>query len=227
MRLGSHLTAVMLASTGLVVAHEPYESSAVARFDDEALELVVTASFEIAGLLVGQPTDDPAALETLRPKLLGAGAELYELSLGDKPIKPERFYLEYKEGEAVFSLIYPQAKPAGMRFRAAYLDKLPIGYSGSLKVVDEAGNSLGHYPRLKKGNDTLSIESPAASSVPASTHVVPPAASDSPRKLPAAPVAEPAAIQPRSITRFPFWLAGICILLLIVWILGKTRKSHP
>lgn len=220
MRLGARILGVTLACTGWVFAHAPYESSALARFDGEALELVVTTSFEIAGLLVGQPTDDPAALEKLRPQLQDAGAELYEVSLGDKPIKPERVYLEYKEGEAVFSLIYPQAKPTGMRFRAAYFDKLPIGYSGSLKVVDEAENSLGYQPRLKKGNDTLSITSTAAA--PADT----PAASDSPGNLPAVPVAESAPTQPRSITRFPFWIAGLCILLLIVWILGKPKKAH-
>lgn len=92
MRADAPITAVMLACTGLAIAHQPYESSAVARFDAEALELVVTTSFEIAGHLVGHAIRQrsPASLTidaTQNYSFSGAGAKTGATSLTKSEIQ--------------------------------------------------------------------------------------------------------------------------------------------
>lgn len=152
--------ALLCGGMPLAMAHQPYESSTNVRMDAEGMELVVTTSLEIAGLLAEEPLADAAVLQRMTAERI----TLYEVSADGRKLEPERVFAAIRKNEAVFSIVYPAAKPAALSFRAVYLDKLPPGYGGSLEVVDEAGNMLGMNPLLKKGEarNSLSIAVPAA-----------------------------------------------------------------
>src|ERR1043166_9008866 len=150
MRFGVAIIAALFACAAVASAHQPYDSSAVARLDRERLELTITTSAEIAGMLVGEPMIEGTALENLRPQLLKVGTELYEVTANGQPLQPERVFFTARGGEAIFSAIYPViASATELRFRAVYLDKLPPGYGGSIEIFDDAGNLLGRQPLLK------------------------------------------------------------------------------
>ena len=167
LRFGIMVAAVLLSLAAVVKGHEPYESNAQARLENGWLELTVTTSLEIAGLLAGERGMDAAALESRRPQMLKTGAELYEVSASGKPLQPERTFFALKNGESVFSIIYPLGQQlAELSFRAVYLSKLPQGYAASIQVFDEAGSLMGGQPLLKKGDakDTFSVRLPAVAS---------------------------------------------------------------
>jgi len=137
----------------MAVAHQPYESSALARLEGEGIELTVTASLEIAKLLVEKSAESGSPHE----QLMKVGAGLYEVTGNGEPLRPERVFYNQREGEAVFSAIYPQARPGDLQFRAVYLDKLPPGYGGSIRVVEGAERILGFQQRLRRGDAANSI----------------------------------------------------------------------
>ena len=165
------LSAVLMACGVLTAAaHQPYESSALARLEGEGIELTVTASLEIAKLLV----EKTAAPGSMNEQLLEVCAGLYEVTGDGGPLPPERVFYNEREGESVFSVIYPAARPGDLQFRAVYLDKLPSGYGGSLKVMEDAGKILAFQQRLRRGdaNNVVSVRiKPVAVHSAESAHV--------------------------------------------------------
>ncbi|BCU78572.1 hypothetical protein [Luteolibacter sp. LG18] len=206
---------------GIAQAHQPYESSAHARFDGETLELTVVASLEIAGRMVGDPSGSIAALEELRPQLVTEGAGLYEVTADGKRLEAERVFFSIREGEAVFSMIFPVGNAAKLGFRAAYLDKLPIGYGGSIEVIDESGKVLGLNPLLKKGADKdtfgLPLTALISTSVPSATPVTPASPSA---------VVLPVAVEPQVDVRWSLLVAILAVYFLAVWIARRVQKSR-
>lgn len=205
--------AALLAGAPLAGAHQPYESNAVVRLDPDGLEITLTASPEIAGQLIGEPMRGTAAFEKFRPQFLKAGGTLYEVTTHGRRLEPQRIFFSEREGEAVFSIIYPLVENAGLLFRATYLDKLPPGYAGAIEVLDETGKILGQEPRLKKGQTKNMFALLPTAPVPDSR---PPA------KSAANPVAAPTAAgksQPL------FALISIASLVLSgIWLL---QRFHP
>ncbi|MEO5916226.1 MAG: hypothetical protein ABIS50_18455 [Luteolibacter sp.] len=212
-RIGIRIAAALLACVAVASAHRPFESSAIARLDHEGLELVLTMSAELAGKLIDQPMRSSAGFETFRPQFLKAGAELYEVTTHGKPVPPDRVFFKEKEGEAVFSVIYPVVDSAGLRFRAAYLEKLPLGYAGSIELLGEGETLLGRQPMLKKG-DTQNTFSAAPPSPPAGKSVEPSLVRIAPAQAGIAP------------ERHLFSIISVALLVLMfVWQFQRSRYS--
>ncbi|MFD0893868.1 hypothetical protein KBB96_10625 [Luteolibacter ambystomatis] len=199
------------------LAHQPYESSARARLDGDGVELVITTSLEIAGLLAGEPLADAAVLERMATERV----VLYEASADGRKLDPQRVFAAIRNNEAVFSMVYPVERPSGLSFRAVYLNKLPPGYGGSLEVVDAAGHVLGLNPLLKRGEgrDTLDIRTP----VPLAERAAPAAAIVSvPTTAPGIPSSTPAQQGPRWL---PAVIGIIALVILLVLSLQQFRHS--
>jgi len=201
----------------VALAHQPYESSARARIDGEEMELVVTTSLEIAGMLAEEPLADAAVLERMATERV----VLYEASADGRKLEPQRVFAAVRNNEAVFSMVYPAANPSGLSFHAVYLDKLPPGYGGSLEVVDATGNVLGLNPLLKKGDgrDTLDIRTP----IPLAERAAPVAVTV------AIPVSAPGIPPPAPTPQGPPWLPAVIgtIALLILLVLAFRQFRKP
>ncbi len=222
----AHITvaAALLVCAALTCAHQPYESNAVVLVEHDHLELIVTTSAEIAGLLVGD-TGDAAKPGDRHAQLLNIAGGLYEVSANNEPMLPENSFFTERGGEAVFSIIYPVAIPAALRFRAAYLDKLPPGYGGSIEVFDESRKLLDRQPLLKKGEakDTFSIQLPVIAPPPVSAPS--PAAAASQLPSPAAP--KPVSVMHEGVARLPIIVGILVPVLFAGGILLRLRKPTP
>lgn len=220
----AHITvaAALLVCASLTCAHQPYESNAVVLVEHDHLELIVTTSAEIAGLLVGDAGEEAAKSGDRHAQLLNVAGGLYEVSANNELLLPENSFITERGGEAVFSIIYPLAIPAALRFRAAYLDKLPIGYGGSFEVFDESRKLLDRQPLLKKGEtkDTFAIQLPVIAPPPVS--VPPPAAPVSQLPPPAAP--KPASVMHECLARLPVFVGILVPVLFALGILLRLRK---
>lgn len=212
--------AALLVCATLACAHQPYESNAVVLVEHDHLELIVTTSAEIAGLLVGD-AGDASKPGGRHAQLLNVAGGLYEVSANNEPLRPENSFFTERGGEAVFSVIYPVAFPAALRFRAAYLDKLPPGYGGSIEVFDESRKLLDRRPLLKKGEtkDTFSIQLPVIAS-PVSAP--PPAVPASQLTSPAAP--KPASVMHDGLAHLPVIVGILVSAVFALGILVRLRK---
>lgn len=205
---------LLACSAPMARAHQPYQSSAEVRLEGEGIELTVIASREIAVQLA----DKQDASEDPRQRLLKVASGLYEVSNEGVKMTPERVFFEDREGESVFSAIYPPARPGELKLRAVYLDELPIGYGGSLKVMDGEGRILGFQQRLRRGGPFQTV----------SVRIAPPASRPELQPPPVAAMRQtsaaiaPAVCGPRSLC-----LAGVAA---VAWMAGAAwsrTRSKP
>jgi hypothetical protein len=152
---------IWMAFATAAEAHQPYESSTRVLFDRDRMEVCVTTSVEMAMKLMGGATLNASTVESLRPQLRSTGAELYEVASNGKPVEAERVFFSLKNEDALFSVIYPLARGVEMTFNAAYLEKLPNGYSGSISVFNEAPDELPGAPELLIGHKSLMTKDPS------------------------------------------------------------------
>lgn len=163
-------------------AHQPFQSSATVRVEGRELELKVSTSHEIAGLLIGQTGPFSGNLD---PLLLQEAPSLYQVTAGTTVLQPSRTFFGSDASDAVFSLIYTLPPASEVRLRAAYLKRLPIGCGAQVQALDDTGRARGAGTVLKAGDgmDTLVIPIPAT--IPADGSAEPPSSLPTTDRAPA------------------------------------------
>ena len=141
------------------VAHEPMESTTVARLQHERLEMVVTFSPQMASALIADAGEGErraigaATFSDFRPRLLAKAAELFEVRDGEGVLAPTRTSVALnKMGEPEFVLIFPEPRTWPARMRIRYLNEMPKGYGGTIQVFDENETALASRALARDGD---------------------------------------------------------------------------
>lgn len=145
------LLALLTALAVPAHAHDPLESTAVARLQHERLELVVTMPVQLASGLVAPPGDiegvilDASNFAQYRGRLEKSAAELYQVTADQTVLTPLRASVALKDGHVEFVIIYPQPASAPLRFTARYLNEnQPSAAYGTLTVFNADEKPLGN-----------------------------------------------------------------------------------
>jgi hydrogenase/urease accessory protein HupE len=125
-------------------AHEPFESSAVARLIHGRLEVVLTFPQSMAEQLLPGAAGEDGNRETFAAALTARAPEFYEFEVDGVPLKPLRTTVRpMPDQEWEISLRFQQPPAGALRIRARYLEQLKGGYAGTVSVLDEEERSLG------------------------------------------------------------------------------------
>jgi hypothetical protein len=131
-------------------AHDPFESTVIARLQHGRLELVVTMTTQLASLLAGDqgnpetPELNSGNLEDYRERLAERAKNLYEVTAGGAVLTSQRAVVSLTaNGHVELVVVYPQPSAWPLRFRAHTFDKLPASYTASLDVFDRDEKLLG------------------------------------------------------------------------------------
>ncbi len=151
------LCTAALAAT-MAHAHEPAESSTVARLQYGRLEMVVTFSAPMATALVAEPGEEEAVgicastFAAYQPRLLAKAAGLFEVRVDGVALAPLRTSITLNRmGEPEFVLIYPRPETWPVRLRVHYLKELPARFGGIIQVFDENEASLTSRSLTREG----------------------------------------------------------------------------
>ena len=153
-------------------AHEVKEMTARARVFSDRVEMVVTVSAHMAGVLLADPkapavVPTPGTLPALRARLEAqARAFCSVLPVGKKALAPTSVDVVMTTSEELgFYLTYPTATLSPLRFEITVLDRLEPGNAVTLEVLDAARKRIGNKD-LKKGD--IALEIPLPDKAPAS-----------------------------------------------------------
>ena len=136
------LLLLLAACAGRALAHNPMASWAIARLDEDRVELEVEVSAESAWTLLGRPSNLPPDVGNALPELKGLAPSLYKVSAGGVELAPASAEVELREEDgAAFILVYPRPPGEPLRFDAAFLKKLPAGHRTALTLKD-AGDKV-------------------------------------------------------------------------------------
>ena len=144
LRLTCPVVLLTLLFAGPVFAHDPLNSSTVARLGPDGLEVRIRMAQEAARMLLeGQHVTggdiNEAMLATLRSRV----RSYYRVSAGGAALVARKTQVELEEEDGIeFLLIYPRPPSGALRFEATFLKELPAGHRSSLSVLNEAGESL-------------------------------------------------------------------------------------
>lgn len=153
-------------------AHEVKEMTARARVFSDRVELVVTVSAHMAGVLLAEPNapavvPTPETIPALRARLEAqARAFCIVLPGGKVALMPTSVDVVMKTSEELgFYLTYPAATLSPLRFEMTVLDRLEPGNAVTLEVLDAARKRSGNK-ELKKGDIALEIPLPDKAPAP-------------------------------------------------------------
>jgi len=148
-------------------AHEVKEMTARARVFSNRVEIIITISAHMAGVLLTDPKEPaavptPETLPALRTRLEAqARAFCAFLPGGKKAIAPSSVDVVMATTEELsFYLAYPAADLSPLRFEMTVLDRLEHGNVITLEVLDAARNRIGNK-QLKQGDNALEVPLPA------------------------------------------------------------------
>lgn len=134
---------LLAACAGRALAHNPMTSWAVARLDDDRVELEVEMSSESAWALLGEPATTAPDVGTALDRLKGIAPDLYQLSAGGAELQPRSAEVELTDEDGVnFQLVYPRTPGGPLRFDAAFLRKLSPGHRTALTLKDAADHVI-------------------------------------------------------------------------------------
>src|SRR5215207_5267755 len=103
---------LLAACAGRALAHNPMTSWAVARLQEDRVELEVDMSAESAWALLGGSQDSAPDVGAELPKLKVLAPSLYKVSAGGAELAPTSAEVELREEDGVgFLLVYP--RPSG------------------------------------------------------------------------------------------------------------------
>ena len=149
------LLAVWLAGLlgpATAVGHELKEMTIQARVHADRVDLVIVVSPHMAGaILTGTDESRITAINAdtfpaLRAELEIRAKKICTLTTGEEPARelaPGATDLVLgQENEVEFFLTYPFAINGPLRLKAAVLERIPAGYTASLRVIDAKRNLL-------------------------------------------------------------------------------------
>ncbi len=152
-------------------AHEVKEMTARARVFSDRVEMVVTVSAHMAGVLLAEPNapavvPTPETVSALRARLEAQARAFCTVLPGGKVARaPTSVDVVMKTSEELgFYLTYPAATLSPLRFEMTVLDRLDPGNAVTLEVLDAARKRSGQK-ELRKGDTALEI--PLAGKSPA------------------------------------------------------------
>ncbi|HEX8190715.1 MAG TPA: HupE/UreJ family protein [Pyrinomonadaceae bacterium] len=126
---------LLVACAGGALAHNPMTSWAVARIQDDRVELEVDMSAESAWSLLGGSADSAPDVGAELPRLKELAPSLYEVSTGGALLAPDSAEVELREEDGVgFLLVYPRPPGGPLRFDAAFLKKLTPDHKTALTL---------------------------------------------------------------------------------------------
>lgn len=145
-------------------AHEVKEMTARARVFSDRVEMVVTVSTHMAGVLLADPKVEltPDTVPALRARLEAqARAFCTLLPGGKKALAPTSVDVVMTTAEELsFYLTYPAIGQSPLRFEMTVLDRLEPGHVITLEVLDAARKPLGSK-QLKRGESVIEVPLPA------------------------------------------------------------------
>lgn len=156
------LMLLLAACAGRALAHNPMTSWAVARLDENSVELEVELSAESAWTLLGGPAGSPPNVAANLPKLKELAPSLYKVSAGGAELTPTSAEVELREEDGVgFLLVYPRPSGEALRFDAAFMRRLPAGHRTALTLKD-AGDKVLRTEVLTAAASTVEADAGTA-----------------------------------------------------------------
>lgn len=147
-------------------AHEVKEMTARARVFSDRVEMVVTVSAHMAGVLLADPmapavVPTPESLPALRARLEAQARALCSVLPGGKAaLVPTSVDVVMTTSEELgFYLTFPAATLSPLRFEMTVLDRLEPGNAVTLEVINAARKRIGNK-ELKKGDNALEVPLP-------------------------------------------------------------------
>lgn len=138
-------------------AHDNYTSFAEARVTTERIELTLTLARNSAQAFLPDaqtlPPITPANFEKFAAPLRAVAAELFQISVGGKPLVLASAEVVISgDSDITYKLNYPRPATGSVRFFAYYLGFLIDGHMATLVITNLQGDDLGWSP--------LSIDQP-------------------------------------------------------------------
>ena len=161
----------VLLAAGLIAAplraHDLMESFIEAIVRPDQLELIVTMGPGTALKLI-DPAAKPQSLtpeifERYRARLLQEGPMLFSVTSSKARLISTGVEVKLtEEKDVAFKVIYPRPPSGLLIFKAAFLEKLGVGFGGIIDASDTLGHHLG-WDQITWENTTLVVVLPAPS----------------------------------------------------------------